>query len=173
MTAREKSPAYYSREEIQGIHDGCRELCIATIRKAQSLSRSNTTISFDQHLSSIIESDSRLRGFEVRLSASRKRNRASIIKTVIEYFQQQKATTSLCHLQRELNLAQAYSTLSWYSLMHAIMTGQCDMIKSDQHETENETARPSSIQSFASSACTSNLEVEAVDKSKKDESKSV
>lgn len=136
MTATEKSQIYLSRDDIDSIHHGCRELCEATIKKARSLSASTPAKSLEEHCIAMIESDDRLRGFELRLSPSRKKNKSMVCKMVIECYKHLKTLPSMCSTQRELTLARAYMSLSICSLMRAIITGQCDMMKSYQPNTD-------------------------------------
>lgn len=134
MPTEKKSRVYFSRDDIRQIHDECRELCRTTIRRVQSLHAINPTVSLEQHLNTIIESDARLRGVEVRLSSTRKKNRSMIIKTVTDCYLELKHMPSLCTRQKEIVLAQAYASLSYTSQMQAVLTGRCDRLQAHQSD---------------------------------------
>lgn len=149
MQTVEKSRVYYSRDDIQRIHDECRELCRGTIRRVQSLHAINPALSLEQHFIKLIESDGRLRGFEVRLSSIRKESRSMINKAVVDLYLELKHMPTLCPRQKEIVLAQTYARLSCSSQMQAILTGGMDRLQSCQqdHAVVSEASASSSSNS--------------------------
>lgn len=123
MTADEKSQVYYSKDELKEFQLECKNICNSAITKARYLS--NPDMPPAKALCFILETDTSLRGFEVQVSPERKRNKAMVNKAVHAYCKQ-LGTLALSPQQREIVLADAYSKLSYFSQMLAIMIARKD-----------------------------------------------
>lgn len=146
MTIVEKSQVYYTKDEIVGIQLECKNSCKEVVKKARSLSTANPYVSPAKNLCLILESDTSLRGFEVQLCPARKNNKAMVHKAVHTYYSQMKAFgTSLSPQQREMILADAYSKLSSWSQMLALMTAQKDAAQAYEQDIKISSRSISSV----------------------------
>lgn len=143
MTQAEKSQVYYSKNELIAFHQECKDICKGVINKARSLSASDPSVSPAKNLSLILESDDSLRGFEVQVCPMRKNNKAMVHKAVRMYHKQLKDMGSLLSLeQKEMILADAYSKLSYWSQMLALMIAQKDEAQVEDTESSIRFASP-------------------------------
>lgn len=127
MTKEERSQVYYSKEDMVGFQQECKDICKHAVVKARTLSRSNSVVSPTKSLSLMLQSDSNLRGFEAQICPLRKSNKQMVHQAFHSYQKQLKALEStLSQQEREMLLASAYSSLSHCSKSIAIIIAQKD-----------------------------------------------
>ena len=145
MTPEEKSRAYYSQNDMKRFQAEGGKLCKSVALRAKKLSKINPALSTEQHFSSLIESDTRLRGLEAHACPTRTNNRSMVNKAVLAY-NRQLMKSSLSRREREAALAEVYSSLSSFSQVLAVMTANTDMAQvyeEDSKSTTSESPVPS------------------------------
>ncbi|KAL7514065.1 hypothetical protein ACHAXN_011293 [Cyclotella atomus] len=143
MTQDEKSQLYYSKNELTGFYQECKDICKGVIMNARSLSASDPSVSPAKNLSSILDSDYNLRGFEVQVCPMRKNNKAMVHKAVQMYHKQlNDLGSSLSPEQKEMILADAYSKLSYWSQMLALNIAQKDLPQEEDSKSSIRFAGP-------------------------------
>ena len=127
MTKEEKSRVCYTKEDMVGFQQECKDICKHAVEKARTLSRSNPVMPHANSLSSILQSDANLRGFEAQICPLRKSNKLMVHQAFHSYQKQLKALEStLSQQEREMLLASAYSSLSQCSKSMALLIAQKD-----------------------------------------------
>jgi hypothetical protein len=139
MSPNEKSKLYYSKDDMQVFQAESKEVCKEAAKRARSLSVSDASLSTKEHFSSMLESDSRLRGLECHVCPIRKGNRAKVNEAVLAC---QKELNSFAGVlspeQRQDVLANAYSSLTSCSQMLAYLVAKSDEIQARQQSGDSE-----------------------------------
>jgi hypothetical protein len=139
MTPEEKSKAYYSQNDMKRFQAEGGKLCKSAALQAKKLSMINPALSTKQHFSSLIESDTRLRGLEAHVCPTRTNNRSMVNKAVLAY-NRQLMTSLLSRKEREAALAEVYSSLSSFSKVLAVMTAKTDMAQAYEEDSKSSTS---------------------------------
>jgi hypothetical protein len=146
MSPEDKSQLYYAKDELRRFESELMEVRRKIIVKARSLSKSNLAMSLAQHVSSILESDESMRGFEIRLCPTRCKNKSKVLNAVLQYQEKLRLSEqSSLTAPRDVALAEAYSELSQLSKMQALQTARNDKIRACLQNDVNDIFRlPSS-----------------------------
>ena len=133
MTSEEKSQTYYSQNEMKKFQAEGGKLCKGVALQAKKLSKINPALSPEQHFSSLIESDPRLRGLEAHVCPTRTNNRSMVNKAVLAY-SKQLMKSSLSPRERQTALADVYSSLSSFSQVLAVLTAKHDTAQANEED---------------------------------------
>ena len=127
MSPQVKSQAYYSKDELKALECELIQIRSKVIHQARLLAKSNPALSPCEHLSSILERDTSLRGYEVQLSPTRIRNKNMVMGAVLKCQKQLKTLeASMSQERRTRLLAQVYASLSLPAKDQSIRTARSD-----------------------------------------------
>lgn len=137
MTPAEKSRMYYSKEALMNFRTEGKALGKQVALQARCMSTMNPASSPAQNLSSLLENDSSLRGFDALLCPTRKSNKKLVIQAVLAYYKQLRdMDSSMSDERKQMALAEAYSQLSNWSAVLALRIAQNDQIQANDYDTE-------------------------------------
>lgn len=156
MSTNEKSQLYYSKDDMKMFQAEGKEVCKEAAKRARSLSVSDPSLSTKEHFSSMLESDSRLRGFECHVCPVRKGNRAKVNEAVLACQKELDGFAAVLSPQQKQDvLANAYSSLTSCSQMLAYLVAKGDEIQAhEEHDgieisTRANTESPMPSKSFS------------------------
>ena len=139
MSPLDKLQAYYSKHELLHFESEAKEVRARIIHQALTMSKSNPAVSPAEIVSSILESDASLRGFEVRFCPDRRRKKSMVLNAVHEYQKKLKLSEDSFHPQQKaVALAKVYSQLSRWSKIQALQIARNDEIRAFQQDDEGE-----------------------------------
>ncbi|KAL7476100.1 hypothetical protein ACHAW6_001976 [Cyclotella cf. meneghiniana] len=139
MSPEDKSKLYYVKDELRRFESELIEVRRKIIVQARSLYKSNPAMSLAQHVSSILESDESLRGFEIRFCPTRCKNKSKVLNAVLQYQEKLRfSEKSSLTAERDVALAKAYSELSQLSKVQALKTARNDKIRARLQNDEND-----------------------------------
>ncbi|KAL7487609.1 hypothetical protein ACHAW6_013192 [Cyclotella cf. meneghiniana] len=146
MSLQDKLHAYYSEDELLRFESEVKKVRAMIIYQARTMSKSNPAISPAENVSSILKSDTSLRGFEVRFCPTRRRRKLTVLTAVHEYNKKlQLLEKSFQPQQKELALAKVYAQLSHWSKIQALKIARNDEMQAFQQCNESNLMRaPSS-----------------------------
>lgn len=158
MSSLDKLQAYYSKHELLNFESEAKEVRARIIHQARTMSKSNPALSPAEIVSSILESDASLRGFEVRFCPARRRKKSMVLNAVHEFQKRLKSSQESFHpQQRAVALAKVYSQLSLWSKIQALQIARNDEIRAFQQDDGDEVAGFTSHVSCSSHRSVRNL----------------
>ncbi|KAL7477078.1 hypothetical protein ACHAW6_002893 [Cyclotella cf. meneghiniana] len=133
MSLQDKWNAYYSEDELLRFESEVKKVRAMIIYQARTMSKSDPAISPAENVSSILKSDTSLRGFEVRLCPTRCRRKLMVLRAVHEYNKKlQLSEESFQPQQKEQALAKVYAQLSHWSKIQALQIARNDEMQAFQ-----------------------------------------